>query len=83
MQIFVKTPLGKTLNLEVESSFTIHAVKRILKKKVGMPLKVQRLLLGGKQLEDERTLGDYGIQRESTLDLNARLRGDIGIFQIL
>jgi ubiquitin len=75
MQIFIKTLTGKTITLDVDRSTSVAAVKDMITQKEGIPADQQRLVFGGKQLDDSLVISDYNIESESTVHLVLRLRG--------
>ena len=73
--IQVQTLDGKAIIIETFQFETIANVKVLFEDKEGTPTDQQRLVFGGKQLEDEHNLNESGIQDWSTLHVIFRLRG--------
>ena len=79
IKILVKTWIGGSVGLIIETSNTISDVKKIIQNKLGIYTGSQRLTFKGKALEDDKTLEYYSIKSYSDLELvfllSLRLRG--------
>lgn len=63
----VETLAGTTITFEVDSTETIDDIKAKIQYSEGFPKSQQCLIFGDKQLEDNSTLADHNISKESTL----------------
>jgi ubiquitin len=75
MQIIISDLCGRETTLQVASSDTIKAVKDKYQEKAGSPPDEQRLIYMRQELEDNRTLRDYGIPDQSVVHHVRVLRG--------
>ena len=75
-QIFVRTmQAGRTITLDVSEDTEVEDLKLLLYDRKEGALDLMRILKGSTQLEDGRTMGFYGIKKETTLTLTIRVVG--------
>jgi len=82
MKILVKTKTQKIIYLDVKPSLKIKEVKHIIHDKEGIPPEEQMLIFAGRQLDDNKTLEDYYIVKQSTLHLALKTDFNIPINNI-
>eukprot|EP00117_Sycon_ciliatum_P003333 scpid94478/ scgid8171/ Polyubiquitin-C; Ubiquitin-related; Ubiquitin len=83
MLVFIQTPSGDRLSLEVDPSDTLAAVKSQIEQEKRISYDQQRLSYGGRQLYvDSRTMHEYNVTERCTLELTLRLKGGMQVFII-
>ena len=75
MQIFIKTLTGKSVPVCVSCQVTIAELKANVATRFGIPPVSFRFIFAGKQLEDNRTVASYKIQKANNLHFVLHLRG--------
>lgn len=83
MQIFVRTLDSRSAPVFVEPEQSVWSLKVAVAERAGVPASVQGLVYGGKQLDDTRSLGSYGLVESCTCHLVLALRGGKGGFGAL
>ncbi|BDS13114.1 ubiquitin-like protein [Aureispira anguillae] len=74
-QVFVKNYTGKTYTLDVSSDDSVPEIKSKIEDKLGVPASEQRLIVAGKQLDDNKSASAYQLQKESTIHVVLSLKG--------
>jgi hypothetical protein len=74
--VYYKDLRGHSKNVHVLETDMVENLRLLIADCEGMPVDDIRLVFAGKQIEDGRLLSFYKIQKESTIHLLTRLRGD-------
>ncbi len=74
-QVFVKDLAGKTFTFLADSHTEVEDFKIMINDRLAIPLAPMRIIHAGRQLEDGKTLRDYGTQKESTFHVVLRMAG--------
>lgn len=87
MTITVKTLTGSVFTMPYSPCMLVREVKDAIEERAGIPVSQQRLVAKARQLENDRTLYDYGVVCSDPIHVVLRLRGGGGyqplIFRLL
>jgi ubiquitin-like protein Nedd8 len=75
MLINVKNLSGKTINIDVPETASVYNIKEMIQELEGIGPNHQRLLFGGKLLEDSKKIEETNIKTGNTLRMVLALRG--------
>lgn len=76
----MKTLSGRTSTIAFKLDDSVDVLKHKIYDREHLDPAEQRLVYGGKQLDDGRCLRDYGVQADSTIHLALRIRGGMALY---
>lgn len=76
LTFFLKTPIGKLIQLTCPITNTIQWLKEKIEDSEGIKPDRYYMTYGGHRLEMENTLEDYNVQKHDTIFINILMRGD-------
>ena len=74
MELYLKTLTGNTITLNVDQYEHVGYLKTRIFEKEQIPVGQQKLVFAGKLLEDNKTLENYNIEKECTIQLFLKLK---------
>ncbi|KXS20621.1 ubiquitin-domain-containing protein [Gonapodya prolifera JEL478] len=74
IEVHVKTLTGKTFTLSATNCDTVRHLKAQIKTLQDIPISQQRLIFSGKQVEDDKTLLEYGVTDGTVVHMALVLR---------
>ncbi|PRQ75518.1 ubiquitin, partial [Rhodotorula toruloides] len=75
IEVAIKTLTGTTYDISINPCATVRALKEPFQKHEGTSPNQQRLIFAGKELKDEKTLPECGIEDGGVLHFVLRMRG--------
>ena len=73
MELYIRKITGKTINVYSNiDNPTILMVKNLIQEKENIPILSQRIIMAGKNQDDNKTINDYNWKRETCVFLIIR-----------
>ena len=78
IKVTVKNVAGRVYTLNANENDKIEKLKKMLEEKDAIPPSQQKMVFAGKQLPDDKTLKELGIDSNTVIQLDLALKGGRG-----
>lgn len=67
IRVNIRVPNGNAIVVEVADDDTIQKLKKLVRSKTGIAIEDQCIVIAGEELDDDKTMSDYGIDDDDVL----------------